>query len=96
MEVARDELALPLYEDVKAKYDRLHELMGEGKIHAAYAVERGGILAAAAKMGLGNGIGTAFQEDISLKPVSYTHLDVYKRQAQKGPDGGHRPGRIRL
>ena len=70
MEVARDELALPLYEDVKAKYDRLHELMGEGKIHAAYAVERGGILAAAAKMGLGNGIGTAFQEDISLKQLT--------------------------
>ena len=49
VDIDRDECRLPIWSDVNAKLDMVTELIGSRKIYSAYAVERGGILAGAAK-----------------------------------------------
>jgi len=39
---------------------------------------------------------TSFGQDVFSQPVSYTHLDVYKRQGEKGRSGGDSSGRWNL
>jgi phosphoribosylformylglycinamidine synthase len=55
---------VPDFESVKEVYAKIHAAVQEGMIHAAYAVERGGVLAAVAKMALGNAIGARLKGDI--------------------------------
>ncbi len=61
---------IPDFEALKQAYAKLYCYIQSGNIHAAYAVERGGVLASVAKMALGNGIGaqlTGSIEDLSGK-----------------------------
>ncbi len=61
---------LPDFDALKQAYGKIHSYIQSGYIHSACAVERGGVLAAAAKMALGNGIGaklTGHIEDLSGK-----------------------------
>ena len=55
--INRDESGMPDFDGMKSAYAQLLSGIAEGKVHAACAVERGGVLAAIAKMALGNGIG---------------------------------------
>ena len=55
---------MPDFDSVKKAYTQVYKGVQNGKITAAYAVERGGVLAAAAKMALGNGIGAQLTGDI--------------------------------
>ena len=66
LDIDVDELSLPVFDDVKKKYAVLAELCAQGKIAAGYAVERGGILAAAIKMAMGNDIGVRFEDGLSI------------------------------
>ena len=70
LDIDRDELALPVFEDVKEKYARVTALIREGKILSAYAIDRGGMLAAAATMALGNGVGVEFEKSATLKQLT--------------------------
>ena len=67
IDIERDEYDIPVYTDVCANYERVTELMREGKVKAAYAVDCYGAAPAAAKMAFGNGFGVAFSEEIPLK-----------------------------
>ena len=61
---------IPDFAALKQAYEKVYCYICSGNIHAAYAVERGGVLAAVAKMALGNGIGaklTGSIEDLSGK-----------------------------
>ena len=61
---------IPDFTALKQAYAKVYHYIQSGNIHAAYAVERGGVLAAVAKMALGNGIGaklTGSIEDLSGK-----------------------------
>ncbi len=65
MDIARDEHGLPDFEDVKQKYAKLHKMIADGGVCSAYAVDRGGLLAGAAKCAFGNGIGVKlFSQDM--------------------------------
>ena len=67
IDIERDEYDIPVYTDVCAIYDSVTELMREGKVKAAYAVDCYGAAAAIAKMAFGNGFGVDFSEDVPLK-----------------------------
>ena len=67
IDIERDEYDIPVYTDVCAIYDKVTELMREGKVKAAYAVDCYGIAPAAAKMAFGNGFGVAFADEVPLK-----------------------------
>jgi phosphoribosylformylglycinamidine synthase len=61
---------IPDFEALKQAYAKIYSYVQSGYIQAACAVERGGVLAAVAKMALGNGIGaklTGRIEDLSGK-----------------------------
>lgn len=66
LDIVRDQAGMPDFEDVKQKYDKLHKMIQDKAVVSAYAVERGGMLAGAAKCAFGNGLGVKlFPQDIS-------------------------------
>ena len=67
IDIERDEYDIPVYTDVCAIYEHVTELMREGKVKAAYAVDCYGAAPAAAKMAFGNGFGVAFTDEVPLK-----------------------------
>jgi phosphoribosylformylglycinamidine synthase len=58
--LGRDENDLPDFSQLERNYDRIHQLMGLGKILAAQSVRNGGLAAAVSRMSFGNKIGVAF------------------------------------
>ncbi|MEG2361466.1 MAG: phosphoribosylformylglycinamidine synthase [Christensenella sp.] len=65
MDIARDEDGLPDFEDVKSKYEKLHKMIEDKVIASAYAIDRGGVLAGAAKCAFGNMLGVKlFEQDM--------------------------------
>ena len=67
IDIERDEYDIPVYDDVCAIYDKVTELMREGRVKAAYAVDCYGVAPAAAKMAFGNGFGIDFNDEIPMK-----------------------------
>ncbi len=65
--IERDDFDIPVYDDVVTIYDCVTELMREGKVKAAYALDAYGIAPAAAKMAFGNGFGVEFNDTYHLK-----------------------------
>ncbi|MBE7010817.1 MAG: phosphoribosylformylglycinamidine synthase [Ruminococcaceae bacterium] len=55
---------LPDFEDMKKKYDYIHELIAAGKVHASYTVRESGIAAALSKMSFGNKIGISLDDEV--------------------------------
>ena len=62
----KDEYDVPIYRDVMALYEAIHDMMGRGMIKAAYAVDSKGVAAAAAKMAFGNKLGVKFNSELEL------------------------------
>ena len=65
MDIVRGPDGLPDFEDVKQKYGKLHKMIADKAVCSAYAIDRGGMLAGAAKCALGNGLGVKlFDQDM--------------------------------
>ncbi|MBD5559932.1 MAG: phosphoribosylformylglycinamidine synthase [Clostridia bacterium] len=65
LDIKRDDLHLPDFDDMTAKYNKLTRLIEEGVVVSAYAVGLGGLLAGAAKSAMGNGLGVKlFGDDL--------------------------------
>jgi phosphoribosylformylglycinamidine synthase len=70
LRTARNQGGMPDFDALHTAFKKVHSYIQTGYIHSACAVERGGVLAAIAKMALGNGIGaklTGSIEDLSGK-----------------------------
>ncbi len=64
-----DENNLPVTDSLIALFDKVHQLMADGKVYAAYTPTMGGIGEAVLKMAMGNGFGFDFDKDITLTDV---------------------------
>ena len=64
--IDKDEYDIPVYEHVMKTYGYITELMGAGKVKAAYALNSHGLMAGISKMAFGNGLGVAYGQE--LKP----------------------------
>lgn len=62
----RDENEIPVFEKLKAGYDKINELIATGKIIAAHTVKFGGIAEAITKMTFGNKVGFDFNAQIHV------------------------------
>ncbi|HAE45571.1 MAG TPA: phosphoribosylformylglycinamidine synthase, partial [Lachnospiraceae bacterium] len=85
--VPKNEYQLPVYEGVLETYEKVHEDMRAGRIISAYALERHGIAAAAAKMAFGNRLGLKIEHDLDPRDFfspSYGDLLVEVRDGQVG------------
>jgi phosphoribosylformylglycinamidine synthase len=62
--IEKDEYDLPVYEDVMELYGNITELITDGKIVSAYALDSYGLAAAVSRMAFGNGFGIALREEL--------------------------------
>jgi phosphoribosylformylglycinamidine synthase len=64
-----DENGLPVAESLLDLYDKVTELMREGKVYAAYTPTYGGVAEAVYKMAIGNGLGFKYADDMDLSEI---------------------------
>ena len=60
----KDEYEIPVYEHVMKTYSFITQLMREGKVKAAYALDSKGLVAGVSKMAFGNKLGVSYAEDM--------------------------------
>ncbi len=63
-DIVMDDKQVPDFEQVKALYADIHELMGKGVIVSAYALDSHGIVPAVSKMAFGNMMGVKLYDDV--------------------------------
>ncbi len=63
--IKKDAYDLPVYQQVMKLYDVLHNLIGEGVILSAYALDGKGLAAALSKMAFGNRLGVTVSEEMT-------------------------------
>ena len=69
-----DENGLPIASSVKELFAKVTALMREGKVYSCYTPTYGGIAEAVYKMSIGNGLGFAYNENVSLGTIfGYTY-----------------------
>ena len=68
--IPTDAYNLPLYNEVKKVYKRIHKLIKDGAIKSAYAIGGGGTMEAVAKMSFGNHLGVIFDSEIELADLT--------------------------
>ena len=65
--IEKNEYDLPVYEQVMALYDKIHELIGKKAIVSAYALDGKGLAAAVSKMAFGNKLGVTMDDSMSAE-----------------------------
>ena len=65
--IEKNEYDLPVYEQVMALYDKIHELIGKKAIVSAYALDGKGLAAAVSKMAFGNKLGVTMDGSVSAE-----------------------------
>ena len=60
----KDEYEIPVYEHVMKTFSFITQLMREGKVKAAYALDSKGLVAGVSKMAFGNKLGVSYAEDM--------------------------------
>ena len=65
--IEKNEYDLPVYEQVMALYDKIHELIGRKAILSAYALDGKGLAAAVSKMAFGNKLGVTIEDSVSAE-----------------------------
>ena len=65
--IEKNEYDLPVYEQVMALYDKIHELIGKKAIVSAYALDGKGLAAAVSKMAFGNKLGVTIEDSVSAE-----------------------------
>ncbi len=60
----KDEYEIPVYEHVMKTFSFITQLMREGKVKAAYALDSKGLVAGVSKMAFGNKLGVSYAKDI--------------------------------
>ncbi|MDP0499473.1 MAG: phosphoribosylformylglycinamidine synthase [Verrucomicrobiota bacterium JB022] len=65
VQVPKNAAYLPDFEALRARYDRVSELIGAGQVLSAISVKAGGLIEAVTKMTLGNFVGFAFDAAIA-------------------------------
>ena len=67
--IEKNEYDLPVYEQVMALYDKIHELIGKKAIISAYALDGKGLAAAVSKMSFGNKLGVTIEDSVSAETL---------------------------
>ena len=68
-EISKDAYDLPEYDKVMALYEKLHALVVDGTLKAAYTVDGTGVMAATAKMAFGNKLGVSYADSLTEKEL---------------------------
>ena len=63
-EISKDQYDKPVYDEIMKLYDEIHEMIQNGVIISAYAVEGKGVIPAVSKMAFGNKLGFEISADV--------------------------------
>ena len=69
LSIETDEYDIPKYEKVMEQYAKFTEDIHSGRIVAAYALDRHGVIAAVSKMAFGNGMGVKIEHNIDARDL---------------------------
>ena len=94
LEPERDGQGLPKTESLLALYRQVTELIRAGKIVSCRTAEAGGIPASVFKMGLGNGLGFAFEKDLELDELAEVRYGSFIAELTEETDLGRKLGVI--
>ena len=67
--IEKDDFDIPMYDAVAELYSKIHELILEGAVASAYALDAKGVAAAVAKMAFGNKLGVAVDGNLSVEEL---------------------------
>ncbi|MCR5119274.1 MAG: phosphoribosylformylglycinamidine synthase [Lachnospiraceae bacterium] len=67
--IPKDEYDVPVYKEAMEIFTAIHGLIKEGKVKAAWSMDAGGIAAAVAKMGFGNGLGAEIDAELESEEL---------------------------
>ncbi len=81
--IEKDEYDVPVYRDVMAMYDAVHELIVNGSIVSAYAVDARGVAAACAKMAFGNKLGVKFDDKLEAADLFVNEIGCIIAEVNK-------------
>ena len=85
---------LPKAESLIALFNRVTALMREGKVYSAYTPTYGGIAEAVYKMCIGNGLGFAYDKDMSLDDIFGYSYGSFLLEADADADFGKCVGTV--
>ena len=88
-----DESGLPETSSLLKNLDMVHELIADGKVHAAYTPGFGGVAEAILKMCLGNGLGFAFDEGVTNEELFSYRYGAFVLELADGMECGVPLGR---
>ena len=63
--IEKDQYDLPVYEQVMKLYNAIHEMIQQGAIVSAYALDGKGLAAAVSKMAFGNKLGVTIEDEVT-------------------------------
>ena len=69
LRAARDEYDLPVYSQLMEQYSKMADDIHSGKIVAAYALDRHGVMAAVSKMAFGNSLGVKLEHSMDEREL---------------------------
>ncbi len=85
-DLPKDEYDLPIYEEVKKQYERIHELIQSGRIVSAYVIDGKGMAAALSKMSFGNKLGFTLSSSLSVKELFAPNIGSIVVETDKAYD----------
>ena len=95
LEPERNAQGLPVADSLLKLFDRITQLIREGKIVSCRAVEIGGPAVSAMKMGFGNGLGVAFEETWQQNELFECRYGSFIAETTEELQTGRLLGRIR-
>ena len=81
--IEKDEYDVPLYRDVMAMYDAVHEMILKGIIVSAYSADARGVAAACAKMAFGNKLGVKFDDKLDASALFANEIGCIVAEVSK-------------
>lgn len=69
LRIEKDEYDLPVYDKVMEQYGKFADDIHSGKIVAAYALDRHGVIPAVSKMAFGNGMGVKIEHNMDAREL---------------------------
>jgi len=82
-----DENKLPVTASLTSLYNKVTELMRQGKVYAAYTPTYGGIAEAVYKMAIGNGFGFAYDASMTLDEIFGYNYGAFLLEVDDDVDG---------
>jgi phosphoribosylformylglycinamidine synthase len=71
LDIPKDDQGMPCFDTLRIAYEKINQLASKGQIRSAYAIGKGGLVAALTQMAIGNSIGAKVELDKALEQKAF-------------------------